>query len=130
MIDFILSQTKKKKLHYVGHSQGGSALYVMTSMKPEYQKKLGLVSLLAPAGYMRHFRSTILWPMVLFENEIKNFAKLTNICELPPPPISLPDLILNTCKHTTFRLRHICEIVYHVGIGGDSGLFRKCYHFL
>ncbi|XP_045463037.1 lipase 1-like [Harmonia axyridis] len=125
MVDHILSETGKKKLHYVGHSQGGTALYIMTSMKPEYQEKLGLVSLLAPAGYFRHFRSPLIWPLVVMERELVLLTQLTNIYELPPKYINLPELLLTGCKHTTFRLRQICEISYHLGIGGDSGLFRQ-----
>lgn len=70
IIDLILSHTKKNKLHYVGHSQGGTSFYIMTSMKPEYQEKIGLASLLGPAGYMRHYRHILTWPLVLIQKEL------------------------------------------------------------
>lgn len=49
-IDYILSKTSTKKLHYIGHSQGGHVLLSLLSLIPEYNNKIALASLLAPVG--------------------------------------------------------------------------------
>lgn len=57
MIDTVLSQTKQKTLHYVGHSQGCTSLIVMLCQRPEYNKKLITTHLLSPPVYMKHSKS-------------------------------------------------------------------------
>lgn len=51
-IDYVSSQTNYTKFHYVGHSQGMTAFFVMTSERPEYNEKFLLVTALAPVAYM------------------------------------------------------------------------------
>lgn len=58
-IDYILGQTKYKKLHYVGHSQGTAIFFVLTSMRPEYNDKIAHMSALAPVAYLDHTRGTV-----------------------------------------------------------------------
>lgn len=53
-IDFILNMTRKDKLQYVGHSQGGTTFLVMASTRNEYNEKIQLATLLAPATFMEH----------------------------------------------------------------------------
>lgn len=52
IIDFILTKTSKKKLFYIGHSQGTTAFFVMASERPEYNKKIQLSVQLAPTVYV------------------------------------------------------------------------------
>lgn len=51
-IDHILHTTQMEKLHYIGHSQGCTTLFVMCSERPEYNKKILFGNMLAPAAYM------------------------------------------------------------------------------
>lgn len=52
-IDYILETTGQDKVHYVGHSQGGTSILVLTSMIPEYNEKFISFQGLAPAAYQR-----------------------------------------------------------------------------
>lgn len=54
MIDYILYQTGEKQLFYIGFSQGTTQFWVLTSLKPEYNRKIKLMSALAPVAYMGH----------------------------------------------------------------------------
>lgn len=56
-IDYILEETNKTKLYYVGFSQGTTAMYVLLSMKPEYNEKIKAYAHLAPAAFMGHVKS-------------------------------------------------------------------------
>lgn len=67
VIDFILMKTKEKKLFHIGHSQGTTSFYVMTSEMPEYNDKIIAHFAYAPTAYMKHLRSPF----------IKLFAKTT-----------------------------------------------------
>jgi predicted alpha/beta hydrolase len=53
MIDFVLNRTKKPKLFYAGHSQGTTSLFVLMSLRPEYNQKIMQAHLLAPAVFIR-----------------------------------------------------------------------------
>ncbi|KAI5638517.1 alpha/beta hydrolase fold domain-containing protein [Phthorimaea operculella] len=46
-IDFILKETGKSKLKYIGYSQGTTIFYVMASERPEYADKISLMVSLA-----------------------------------------------------------------------------------
>ncbi|KAG5669650.1 hypothetical protein PVAND_017534 [Polypedilum vanderplanki] len=54
MIDFILSRTGQRNLHYIGHSMGTTVYLVMISERPTYASRLRSVNLLAPAAYMTY----------------------------------------------------------------------------
>ncbi|KAL3285127.1 hypothetical protein HHI36_019251 [Cryptolaemus montrouzieri] len=118
-IDYILESTKKEKLHYVGHSQGGTVFYVMASMRPEYQQKVTLASLLAPGGYEKHFTNSFLLPFTVRHRELTKLADVANIYELPPYTMKLFQMVSTACSTAVFR--EICVFAYHMVSGGDSG---------
>ncbi|XP_071649226.1 lipase 3-like [Temnothorax longispinosus] len=86
MIDYVLSHTKQKTLRYVGHSMGTTVLFVLLSMKPEYNAKIKLGILLAPVAYwkeispaMEHIRPKIpKFKEFLDFNEIYELASLSS----------------------------------------------------
>lgn len=55
LIVLFLAHTGEQKLHYVGHSQGGTVFLVLNSMKTEYNDKIASAHLLAGVGYMANF---------------------------------------------------------------------------
>ncbi|XP_011705563.1 PREDICTED: lipase 3-like, partial [Wasmannia auropunctata] len=48
MIDYVLNYTKQETLRYIGHSMGTTALFILLSMRPEYNAKIELGICLAP----------------------------------------------------------------------------------
>lgn len=54
IIDYVLLQTKVSKLHFIGHSQGTAAFFVMASEKPEYNEKIEIMHALAPIAFLKH----------------------------------------------------------------------------
>lgn len=60
IIDYILEKTNNKKLHYVGHSQGCTTFFVLTSLRPEYNEKIANMFALAPAVILKNARSLLL----------------------------------------------------------------------
>lgn len=53
-IDYILPLTNFTRFHYIGHSQGVTSFFVMSSEKPEYNDKISLMIALAPTVFMGH----------------------------------------------------------------------------
>ncbi|KAI5632456.1 alpha/beta hydrolase fold domain-containing protein [Phthorimaea operculella] len=85
MIDYILNHTNNQKLHYVGHSQGGTAFLVLNSMRTEYNDKIISAHLLAGVGYMTYFPNRILRPLAMFTNTIYSLALRMRVVEIFPP---------------------------------------------
>lgn len=54
VIDYVLSLTKHSKVYYAGHSQGTTSLLVLLSMRPEYNQKIRVSSLMAPIAFETH----------------------------------------------------------------------------
>ncbi|KAL3275600.1 hypothetical protein HHI36_020353 [Cryptolaemus montrouzieri] len=101
-IDYMLQKTKKSKLHYIGHSQGGTIFYVLSAMKPEYQKKIQLASLLSPAGYGGHIQFPLFQYFGRHFDEIMRMVEKYNIYEFPNLGNSPSELLLNTCIDSVF----------------------------
>lgn len=53
-IDYVLTKTNHTFVHYVGHSQGCTAVMAMLSLYSQYNKKLKTVHLMAPAVYFNN----------------------------------------------------------------------------
>jgi triacylglycerol lipase len=58
-IDYILNLTKQPDLFYIGYSQGATQFYTMLALRPEYNKKIRLMSALAPVAYMAHAKGVV-----------------------------------------------------------------------
>ncbi|XP_059055069.1 lipase 3-like [Achroia grisella] len=82
MIDYVLEYTDEEKLHYVGHSQGGTVFLVMASMLPEYNQKFTSVQLLAGVGYQDYFPNIPMRAAARFTNVIHAAALTFGIVEL------------------------------------------------
>ena len=57
--DYVLRKTQQKNLYYAGHSMGTTMMFVLLSVRPEYNSKVLLFVCLSPVAYMSHMRSTI-----------------------------------------------------------------------
>lgn len=71
MIDFILAHSNQNHLIFVGHSQGGSAITVLLCERPEYNKKVASVHLLAGAVMVTDTKPLILTPLLKNINQLK-----------------------------------------------------------
>lgn len=70
MTDYARNYSRSEKIHYVGHSQGGTVFLVLNSLRPEYNRNFASAHLLAPAGYKEHFPNTFLSAVALFSDVI------------------------------------------------------------
>ncbi|CAB3257938.1 unnamed protein product [Arctia plantaginis] len=59
MIDYALETTKQNKLFYIGHSQGSTAFFALTSTRPEYNDKIIMMYALSPTVYINNTRSPL-----------------------------------------------------------------------
>lgn len=73
MIDYVLATTEQTQLQYIGHSQGTTAAFVMTSERPEYNDKIQMMHALAPIAYLSH----VISPPI---RVITPFLSITEVC--------------------------------------------------
>lgn len=69
-LDYITKRTQQQRMHYIGHSQGTSAFFAMTSERPEYNDKIISMNALAPIAFMGHMPSPILQAVVTIVSNI------------------------------------------------------------
>ncbi|KAJ2951450.1 hypothetical protein O0L34_g13602 [Tuta absoluta] len=122
MIDYILAYTGQEKLHYIGHSQGGTTFFVMGSMRPEYNEKMASVHLLAGVGYMQYFPNEQLIPIAQLSDIIYSLATSMGLSEFTPDlvesllgggnGIALPEGVKRSdLCFGDIKYRHMCELV-------------------
>lgn len=70
-IDYVLKRSNHSRVHYVGHSQGTTAFFVMASERPEYNDKILLMTAMAPPVYMAHVSNELLQLNVRYLNQIE-----------------------------------------------------------
>ncbi|XP_026333012.1 lipase 3-like [Hyposmocoma kahamanoa] len=70
-VDYILDITGQEKLHYVGHSQGGTAFLVLNSLRPEYNEKFISFQGLAPAAFFYNNEHSIFNLLAPYEKLIE-----------------------------------------------------------
>ncbi|XP_025996194.1 lipase 3 [Solenopsis invicta] len=82
MFDYIFNHTKQKDLYYIGYSMGGTSLFVLLSIKPEYNTKIKMAICLAPPVFHMEATFTVkemfnrlpILKEILGKHEIYDFA--------------------------------------------------------
>ncbi|XP_012054536.1 PREDICTED: lipase 3-like [Atta cephalotes] len=59
MIDYIVKTTGRKKMFYIGHSQGTTSFFVMTTERPKYQNYIKEMHALSPIAYCGRMKSPL-----------------------------------------------------------------------
>ncbi|XP_072936744.1 lipase 3-like [Epargyreus clarus] len=84
MIDYVLEKTGREELHYIGHSQGGTAFLVLSTMRPDYNKKIKAAHLMAAVGYQDHMPNEQLISLARHVDAIYAIALLQGLVEYFP----------------------------------------------
>ena len=71
MINYILNQTGRQKLSYVGHSLGSATFFIAMITHPELNNKIDVMMALAPAAALANMRSPLTTTIAPFVNEIE-----------------------------------------------------------
>lgn len=82
LVDYVLAITQQPKVNYIGHSQGTTDFYVMASLKPEYNDKIGISFHLAPIAWMKNIVSPIPKLLAPAGTEVKNLLYTLGLREL------------------------------------------------
>ncbi|KAH8378077.1 hypothetical protein KR093_009049 [Drosophila rubida] len=122
-IDYILSRSgPHKQVHYVGHSQGTSAVFALGAERPEYMKKIKLLQALAPVAYFRNLRTPVTDFVKPYARTLINLVRLFGINEIPPEREVWNRLYYQLCS---FAFRNTCKYVIMLLVGMDSPQYNE-----
>lgn len=119
MIDYTLHQTNTDKLHYIGHSEGTTAFFVMCSLLPEYNHKIRSMHALSPGAYMSNLKSP-------FINGLSHYIYRTDFIKtnLGDGQLLISDVVLaladyEACK-ASYIFKELCTNLLFLISGYDS----------
>lgn len=107
-IDYILMVTEKTKLYYIGYSQGVTAFMIMCAERPEYNEKIIVANMLAPAIYLDPMPNLMFHAISEFVSPLSDIGNFIGLYELLPNRDIYGNLAKLFCsKDLTSKL--ICE---------------------
>uniref|UniRef100_A0A1B0DL48 Partial AB-hydrolase lipase domain-containing protein n=1 Tax=Phlebotomus papatasi TaxID=29031 RepID=A0A1B0DL48_PHLPP len=101
MIDYVFRNTGQSKLHYVGHSQGTTSLFIMLSLRPEYNDVILSAHALAPVAFMNNLRSPFVRAFAPFVNSLDTITSLLGMNEFMPSSTMMQMGGYLTCRDTS-----------------------------
>ncbi|KAL6260003.1 hypothetical protein P5V15_009910 [Pogonomyrmex californicus] len=122
MIDYVLSYTKRKTLHYIGHSMGTTVLFVLLSMRPEYNAKIKLGICLAPIAMWKEV-TPVLASLVKKTPKIQEFFEQNEIYELAPLSSTSITLRRTLCADKAIT-QAACIAILFLSSGSDPAQFN------
>uniref|UniRef100_A0A1L8DQ21 Lipase n=1 Tax=Nyssomyia neivai TaxID=330878 RepID=A0A1L8DQ21_9DIPT len=84
MIDYVTRTTGQQRMHYVGHSQGTTSMFIMLSERPEYNDRIKSAHALAPVAFMNNLRSPFIRALAPFVNSLEMITSLIGMDEFMP----------------------------------------------
>ncbi|KOB70584.1 Lipase [Operophtera brumata] len=115
-IDYILKINGQDKLHYIGHSQGGTSFLVLNSLRPEYNEKFISFQGLAPASFFDNNENTMFNTLANYESILETTAFALNAQEI----FGSQDFITRHCVEGSI-FNNFCQSAL-------SGLFNREYY--
>ncbi|XP_025991603.1 lipase 3 isoform X3 [Solenopsis invicta] len=117
MFDYILKYTEQKDLYYIGHSMGTTSLFALLSTKPEYNVKIKMAILMAPAVLWIEISPTL--------NEIANIFPIVKkvlenhqIYDVLPQSLTIVTMGKILCNDNMIT-QSICVTIFFVLAGAD-----------
>ncbi|XP_055852506.1 lipase 3-like isoform X2 [Episyrphus balteatus] len=124
MIDYVLYTTGEESLHYVGHSQGTTVLFVMTSLTPSFNYKIKSAQLLAPVAFMNNIRGPFVELATPFLGLPNGLVELFGSLEFLPNNLIVRTLGDQMCRDDSIT-QPICSNVIFLICGWRNNSFNK-----
>ncbi|KAG6455069.1 lipase 1 [Manduca sexta] len=82
MIDYALRITGKRRLHYIGHSQGTTVFWTMGSLRPAYNDKIISMQAFAPVAYLTNNQNPAFIALAQHANSIEAVSSVLGVTEI------------------------------------------------
>lgn len=124
IIDYVLSVTNFKKLFYIGYSQGTTSFFVMASVKPEYNKRVIMMTALAPVSFLFNNQHILLSFFKQHLKEVQELAEKNGVYELFSRPSQIKSFVGAFCNSNNTGIQFLCAAPTYF-IGGYSPNLNK-----
>ncbi|XP_043269207.1 uncharacterized protein [Venturia canescens] len=121
-IDYVLENTGREELIYLGYSMGTSAFWVMAIERPEYQEKIKAMFALAPVAYVAHARSIFYQFFSTFSNSIEKLSFLLGRYQFDPSSDVLKAIAALACHDDAWTQPLCTNIMFLIGGFGSDHL--------
>ncbi|GJQ87640.1 hypothetical protein Trydic_g17465 [Trypoxylus dichotomus] len=116
MIDYVVGVTGQQQVFYIGHSQGTTSFFVMTSERPEYNSRIKLMIALAPIAYMSNMTNPFFQLLSLFHNTLEWVLGFLGVDEFLPSSDLFTLIGQIACNDESF-VQGVCASIFFL-IGG------------
>ncbi|XP_049825862.1 uncharacterized protein LOC109604814 [Aethina tumida] len=117
-IDYILKETGKEQVSYIGHSQGTTVSFIMGATRPEYNKKISIMAALAPSTYAQNMSHPLVQlgsnPLISL---VLGFAAEAIKMHLLVPHYDIFTDVGRLCQTENSLVKMVCEQGFYL-IGG------------
>ncbi|XP_061386644.1 lipase 3-like [Musca vetustissima] len=128
-IDYILEETQQTSLHYVGHSQGTTIMFVLLSMQPEYNAKFKTSHMLAPVIFCKYIRALLFELLAVVVGSYSPLDPLLGDSALFQQPILRQIFAVDKCREIInsdpSASPELCRRVVFLIFGGYSAYFKS-----
>ncbi|KXJ78622.1 hypothetical protein RP20_CCG004106 [Aedes albopictus] len=124
MIDYVLKKTNQPSLHYVGHSQGTTAFFVMASLKPEYNSKILSMQALAPVAFMGQMKSPFIRAVAPISTQLEWTMRMLGVNEFLPSHKMMIAGGQKACEDSS-ALQEVCVNVIFLICGYDTAQLNR-----
>ncbi|XP_050674374.1 lipase 1-like [Leptidea sinapis] len=119
IIDHVLNASNKEKVYFIGHSQGTTDFFIMTSIRPEYNNKIHLSIQLAPVAYLKHLKIPLANFAAKQTELIKNILDDIGLQELLGKYEIIHPVLEQLCQVAPVPL---CEFILQLTTGYKDGI--------
>ncbi|XP_052132581.1 lipase 3-like [Frankliniella occidentalis] len=116
MIDYILNNTRRESLVFVGHSEGTTALLAAASLRPEYNGKVSMFIALAPVAFFNNVNTILMRFMIAMEPLMELGANILGQYDIKPHPPLIRFVTDHMCNKKLVG-RWVCTNVVFRAIG-------------
>lgn len=117
MFDYILNYTKQKDLYYIAHSMGTTSLFVLLSVKPEYNTKVKMGIGLAPVAFWEKVTPSFN-ELVSILPVVKKFLGEREIYDVFPQSLATVTVARELCNDNAVT-QIICITILFLIVGPD-----------
>ncbi|XP_058794567.1 lipase 3-like isoform X2 [Phymastichus coffea] len=130
IIDYILAETGRQRLIYIGHSMGTTMSYVLLSMKPEYNKRIELVISLAPVAFWHDRPSPFIRTLIDNTQMIKTFVLRARIHEIFPLTKANPRIAKASCTDESPLQPFCLDLLFFMSGYNPNGLNKTLVPYI
>ncbi|XP_055300239.1 lipase 3-like [Sitodiplosis mosellana] len=128
-IDYVLKESNHSQCHVIGHSQGATSFFVMTSERPDYNEKVLLMTALAPPVFMGHVDNELLQLNVRYLSSIEMISDWVGFYEFSR---QANDLLVQTqnsvlCYIEALRKTQLCNNNFSPLVGNITEHVNRSY---